>query len=100
MTDHSKPEEWTLPEIYEGCAHPQAVWFEEHWRPIFEKLKFDNERLWVSFNYYKKRILAAYTEAEQLREALNKILKEVGTSTLAHKIAREALESTKTKGEA
>ena len=26
-----------LPKIYPSCAHSQSVWFEEHWRPIFEK---------------------------------------------------------------
>lgn len=28
-----------LPEIYPACAHPQSVWFHEHWRPVFEKLQ-------------------------------------------------------------
>ncbi len=28
---------YELPEIFESCAHPQSVWFEEHWRPIIEK---------------------------------------------------------------
>lgn len=25
------------PQIYKACAHPQAVWFEEHWRPMINE---------------------------------------------------------------
>ena len=30
-----------LPEIDRNVAHPQAVWFNEHWRPVIEQLKAD-----------------------------------------------------------
>lgn len=36
---------FTLPEIYKGCAHPQSVWFEEHWRPVFEAIAKECEAL-------------------------------------------------------
>lgn len=34
-----------VPTIYRSCAHPQAVWFEVHWRPIIEALAESNEKL-------------------------------------------------------
>lgn len=30
-----------LPEIDRNVAHPQAVWFNEHWRPVIEQLESD-----------------------------------------------------------
>lgn len=34
-----------IPKCPRYVAHPQAVWFEEHWRPIIEKLKAENANL-------------------------------------------------------
>lgn len=34
----SKKDDLKIPEIYQACAHPQAVWFECHWRPIIQEL--------------------------------------------------------------
>ena len=34
-----------LPKIDNHIAHPQSVWFEEHWRPLFEKLEKENSKL-------------------------------------------------------
>lgn len=34
-----------LPECPRYVAHPQSVWFNEHWRPIIERLKAENEIL-------------------------------------------------------
>jgi hypothetical protein len=31
--------EWELPEIGRHVAHPQSVWFETHWRPVFDQMK-------------------------------------------------------------
>lgn len=51
-----KPKELRLPEMYNACAHPQSVWFEEHWRPIFKNM---NEAL-----------LAAEAERDLLKQKL------------------------------
>lgn len=34
-----------LPECPNYMAHPQSVWFNEHWRPVIEQLKAENGRL-------------------------------------------------------
>lgn len=34
-----------LPEIDCNVAHPQAVWFNEHWRPVIEQLKAELEKV-------------------------------------------------------
>ncbi len=34
-----------LPECPYYVAHPQAVWFNEHWRPVIEQLKAEKEKL-------------------------------------------------------
>lgn len=41
----SKSIEAKLPECPYYVAHPQAVWFNEHWRPVIEQLKAEIEQL-------------------------------------------------------
>ena len=48
-----KKAELILPEIYKECAHPQSVWFEEHWRPVFNQLQSENQRLKEENEKYK-----------------------------------------------
>ena len=43
-----------IPNIPFYVAHPQSVWFEEHWRPIIEKLQAENERLKEVISYLPK----------------------------------------------
>jgi ABC-type glutathione transport system ATPase component len=59
-----------LPEIYEGCAHPQSVWFEEHWRPLFEQLQKENEELKRQHEMAMQRADRAFNERDSLREQL------------------------------
>lgn len=56
-------------------------------------LRQDHASLLVMFNERADTITSLQAEIERLRPALQEIIKEVGTSTKAAKIAREALRS-------
>jgi hypothetical protein len=42
-----------LPECPNYVAHPQSVWFNEHWRPAIEQLKAENLELKNTLNSVK-----------------------------------------------
>jgi len=86
-----------LPEIYSACAHPQAVWFEEHWRPIFVKLKAENDQLKAQVDKYRNEWseLAVlnhqnYLELSQEREKATqlKIAVDKATEIIAQEMAK------------
>lgn len=60
-----------LPECPYYVAHPQAVWFNEHWRPVIERLKVENSDLKYKKEYlisgYETILNDATTEFEQLK---------------------------------
>lgn len=69
--------DFKLPEIYNACAHPQAVWFEEHWRPIFIKMQkrieelegeLDNKRGAMTLEIH--RLMQALTKERQISKML------------------------------
>lgn len=73
-----------LPECPRYVAHPQSVWFNEHWRPIIEKLKAENaelkekyENIYHRINTYRHQArldLDEITKLTRQRDALKKAL--------------------------
>ncbi len=66
MNNKTKARE--LPEIYQSCAHPQSVWFEEHWRPIFDSLVKENEELEREVEMSRDRARLNMQSAEKLEK--------------------------------
>jgi hypothetical protein len=71
-----------LPECPKYVAHPQAVWFHEHWRPIFihlqaelQKVREENERI-REVDYFSIRCKSAEAEVSRLTRLINHITKE------------------------
>lgn len=56
----------SLPECPNYVAHPQAVWFNEHWRPIFEARDEEIKAL----NQCQEHNRKAWKENKRLREEL------------------------------
>lgn len=56
-----------IPEIYQGCAHPQAVWFETHWRPIIIQLQRQNTELQQSHAELKAKLDKAISGLKSIK---------------------------------
>lgn len=60
-----------LPDCPSYIAHPQAVWFEEHWRPIFNARDEEVRRLESGGMEMSATIEMLLAENKRLREALD-----------------------------
>ncbi len=93
---HSPKVVVSLPDCPKYVAHPQSVWFEEHWRPIFDKLQaalkiYEGPRLTSAGQAIKK----LQEDNTRLRIALRNIQSANGTpfdDDYITTIARNALE--------
>lgn len=91
-----------VPQIYKQCAHPQAVWFEEHWRPLLDRRNADIACLLELVKVYESA-LKFYAEHESIiKEAYHS--NDEGQITCVHTFinhrALEALtQGRKIKGE-
>lgn len=60
-----------LPECPYYVAHPQAVWFNEHWRPVIEQLKAENISKDIKITIQHDKITALKSKLAKAKEALN-----------------------------
>jgi hypothetical protein len=87
-----------LPEIQNYVAHPQSVWFETHWRPLFEVIQKENAELKIIGLKYSSDIDSLLKERGDLKIKLDKAIVALefyatffGKKAVGGKRARESL---------
>lgn len=68
----SAKSELVLPEIYKSCAHPQSVWFNEHWRPIFKQMKLAKDEAENKFKFAQEHYAWCLKEGDEERDELKR----------------------------
>lgn len=70
-----------IPKCPNYVAHPQAVWFEEHWLPIIEKLKVEKEELMQNWADDKLQLALKYSqrcdEIVEMKKNIHKLTHQV-----------------------